>query len=433
MARLIKCPRCQSQLDVTSVSGGATVRCSDCGVMVRVPTGSTGVRPAVPASAPQPVAAPAARSGGKSTALFKKMAGTRAPGGSRLPSRASVDAEQRGGRMPMRRGGQSMSPAALSGIIIGVMVLLCLGGVFLYSSRQAQIEANAEAKRMKNEQIKKDNERKLEEYRKQTEADEAAEKAEKAAEKAGKKPALQKDASGAYKAPATFEPGAKNQVKGGASITTDPTLLKEFESLVSGGKLDTVIAEPGKWFNAMLVSFLSDNETVARGAFQAIHDMCKAKNITTDSGKNPVRLDLFTSAQWRGGEYSHWSDWWEKPQNKLAMGVKDAKLEEEIRTKGGSGDPSKANWDQLMGHLRAGGAFDDPDRPEGKAYRQVEGFGPAAYPYIIKYIDHDEIAMGKAAVKLLNTLTKREGQMPTDATKGAVKAEWEAWAAKQGK
>ncbi len=432
MARLIKCPRCQSQIDVTSVTGGATVRCSDCGAMVRVPTGSTGVRPAVPASAPQPAAAPAARAGGKSTALFKKMAGTRAPGGTRPPSRSSVEAEERGGRAPMRRGG-GKSHAAMGMIIAGVLFVLVLVMIFANQSKQASIAARAEEKRMRNEQIKKDNERKLEEFRKQSEADEAAEKAEKAAEKAGKKPALQKDASGAYKAPATFEPGAARMVKGGPSVSADPSTLKEFESLVSGGKIDVVVSDPAKWFNAMLISFLSDNETVARGAFQAIHDMCKAKNITTDSGKNPVRLDLFTSAQWRGGEHSHWSDWWEKPQNKLAMGVKDAKLEEEIRTKGGSGDPGKANWDQIMGHLRAGGAFDDPDRPEGKAYKQVEGFGAAAYPFIIKYIDHEEIAMGKAAVKLLNTLTKREGQMPTDATKGAVKAEWEAWASKQGK
>ncbi|HEX7899197.1 MAG TPA: hypothetical protein VF950_15635 [Planctomycetota bacterium] len=428
MARLIKCPRCQSQIDVTSVSGGTTVRCSDCGAMVRVPTGSTGVRPAVPAQAP--AAAPATRTGGKSTSLFKKMAGTRAPGGSRPPSRSSNEAVE---RRPMPARGRGSSPAMIGLMVAGGLFVLVILLIFLNQSKQAQFASNKEAQKAKNEQIKKDNERKLAEFRKQAEEDEAAEKAEKAAEKAGKKPALQKDGKGGYTAPATFEPGAARQAKGGASVTADPTLLKEFESLASSGKIDEIVREPGKWFPAMLVAMLSDNEPVARGAFQAIHDMCKAKNITTDSGKNPVRLDLFTSSQWRGGEHMHWSDWWEKPQNKLAMGVKDAKLEEEIRTKGGSGDPSKADWDKLMRDLRAGGAFDAPDRPEGKAFSQVKGFGAAAYPYLTKYIDNEDILLAKAAVKVLNILTGREGQMPNDANKSTVKAEWEAWIAKQGK
>ena len=430
MARLIKCPRCQSQIDVTSVSGGTTVRCADCGAMVRVPTGATGVRPAVPA---QTAAAPApTRTGGKSTALFKKMAGTRAPGGSRPPSRSSNEAVERR-PMAVRGGRGGMSPGMIGGICAGVLGVLAILFFFLGQSKQAQFAANKEAREAKNAEIRRKNEQILAEAKRQALEDEAAEKAEKAAEKAGKKPALQKDGKGGYTAPATFEPGAARQAKGGASVTADPTLLKEFESLAASGKIDEIVREPGKWFPAMLVSFLSDNESVARGAFQAIHDMCKAKNITTDSGKNPVRMDLFTSSQWRGGEYMHWSDWWEKPQNKIAMGVNDPKLQEEIRTKGGSGDPSKADWDKIMGHLRAGGAFDAPDRPEGKAFEQVKGFGPAAYPFIAKYIDNEDILLGRAAVKVLNILTGRDGQAPTEATKGTVKAEWEAWIAKNGK
>jgi hypothetical protein len=322
----------------------------------------------------------------------------------------------------------------MGGIIAGVLALLAVLFIFLNSSQQAKFASNKEAQKAKNEQIKKQNEATLAAYRKQVEEDEAAEKAEKAAEKEGKKKSgLHKDASGAYKPPATFEPGAGRMVKGGMTVTADPALIKEFESLVSGGRIADIVKEPGKWFPAMLVSFLSENETVARGAFQCVHDMCAAKNITTESGKNPVRLDLFNSSTWRGGEYSHWSEWWEKPQNKLAMGVNDPKLQEEIRTKGGSGDPSKADWDKIMGHLRAGGAFDAPDRPEGKAFEQVKGFGPAAYPFLAKYIDNEDPLLGKAAVKVLNILTGRDGQMPTEANKAQVKAEWESWIAKQGK
>jgi hypothetical protein len=429
MARLIKCPRCQSQIDVTSVTGGTTVRCADCGAMVRVPTGATGVRPAVPAEAP----APAAKSGGRSTALFKKMAGTRAPGGSRPPSRGGAEAEERRSYAP-RGGGRGMSAGAIGGIVAGVMVVLAVVLIMANQSKQQRNESTKESNRRKKEEFEKKQQEVFAKHREEEAELDRQEKEAKAAEKDGKKKSgLHKDASGAYKPPATFEPGAGRMVKGGMTVTADPALVKEFEGMVSGGRTADVVKEPGKWFPAMLVSFLSDNETVARGAFQAIHDMCAAKNITTDSGKNPVRLDLFNSCQWRGGEYSHWSEWWEKPQNKLAMGVNDPKLQEEIRTKGGGGDPAKADWDKLMGHLRAGGAFDAPDRPEGKAFEQVKGFGAAAYPFLAKYIDNEDPLLGKAAVKVLNLLTGRDGQMPTEANKAQVKAEWESWIAKQGK
>jgi len=61
MAKILKCPRCQSSMDVTSVSPGSTVRCPDCGQMARVPTGATSlavktVSAPIPASAPAPAA-----------------------------------------------------------------------------------------------------------------------------------------------------------------------------------------------------------------------------------------------------------------------------------------------------------------------------------------------------------------------------------------
>jgi hypothetical protein len=64
MAKILTCPRCQQAMDVTSVSGGSTVRCPDCGQMARVPTGNTSVAvktvsSPIPASPiPPPVAVP---------------------------------------------------------------------------------------------------------------------------------------------------------------------------------------------------------------------------------------------------------------------------------------------------------------------------------------------------------------------------------------
>lgn len=61
MAKILKCPRCQGVMDVTSVSAGTTVRCPDCGQMSKVPSGNTSVRtktvsPPIPAPAPVPAA-----------------------------------------------------------------------------------------------------------------------------------------------------------------------------------------------------------------------------------------------------------------------------------------------------------------------------------------------------------------------------------------
>jgi DNA-directed RNA polymerase subunit RPC12/RpoP len=61
MAKILKCSRCQSSMDVTSVSPGSTVRCPDCGQMARVPTGATSlavktVSAPIPASEPTPAA-----------------------------------------------------------------------------------------------------------------------------------------------------------------------------------------------------------------------------------------------------------------------------------------------------------------------------------------------------------------------------------------
>lgn len=92
------------------------------------------------------------------------------------------------------------------------------------------------------------------------------------------------------------------------------------------------------------------------------------------------------------------------------------------------GDPAKQNWDQIMQMLRPGGGFDDPGRPEGAAFMKVKAMGKEAYPYIIRYIDHQDVMLGRAAVTVLNELTGRNAPgKPTDATKVQIKTEWETW------
>lgn len=64
MAKILKCPRCQESMDVTSVSPGSTVRCPGCGQTTRVPSGATSVAVktvSAPIPAPPPSPPPAAR------------------------------------------------------------------------------------------------------------------------------------------------------------------------------------------------------------------------------------------------------------------------------------------------------------------------------------------------------------------------------------
>jgi hypothetical protein len=85
------------------------------------------------------------------------------------------------------------------------------------------------------------------------------------------------------------------------------------------------------------------------------------------------------------------------------------------------------NWDHIMRDLRPGGGFEHPDRPEGVAFQKVKGFGKAAYPKLIKYIDDEDTAIAIGAVAALNALTGRDSALPKGVTKAKVKAEWEEW------
>jgi hypothetical protein len=90
------------------------------------------------------------------------------------------------------------------------------------------------------------------------------------------------------------------------------------------------------------------------------------------------------------------------------------------------------NWAQIMQQLRPGGGFDHPDRPEGVAFQKVKGFGPAAYPKLIDFIDDEDTAIGTAAVAVLNALTGRDEPLPKGVTKGKIKAEWQEWLKNSG-
>jgi hypothetical protein len=256
MARLVKCPRCSVAIDVTQLSGGATVRCAECGAMVRVPTGSTGVFPKAAAPVPAPPPAPGPSAGG-ATSVRARTRGTEIR---RSPTR-------------IVRPRSSNTGVIVAAIVSAAAVLIVLIVVL-----------------------------------------------------AGQPAAAPAPSRGPSPAPAVVRP-------------PDPPP-------------EPVPAPP---------------EPAAPAT----------------PAPAPVA---------RGPE-----------------------------------DPARVNWDELMKILRPGGGFDDPTRPEGQAFARVKAMGKGAYPYLLRYLDHEELPLAVAAARVLNELTGRQQPLPTPANRAQVKAEWEAW------
>jgi hypothetical protein len=423
MARLIKCPRCQSQLDVTNISGGSTVRCPDCGANVRIPTGQTGVHPNVQAPIPQAAAAGGtkARLGGRSTDLFRRMSSARAPGAAgRPPSRSFADAESRSGGRRGSNAGLAIGAAVGGVVLIGVLI-------FAMTSQSASKERDKAEKAARLKAQQDENRRQNEENRR-IEAQEQAEyeKQQAAAKAAGKPPpSLVKRGAGQYDVPATFEPGASKQMKGAQPLEANDGMTREYESLAGAGKVDELIRDDNKWMLYIINGLLSDVEPVAKASLQALNGICKKQGVTTESGKDPVNVGMANSAYYRAGEFGYWSEWYGRNKKEISEragkggGAANARIVGE--------DPSKVNWTEIMQYLRAGGGFDEPKRPEGAAYARVQAMGKSAYPYLAGFIDNEDILLGKAAVKVLNLLTGQQRPAPNEGNKAALKAEWETW------
>lgn len=418
MAKLIKCPRCQSQFDGTNVPAGSTTRCPDCGGLVRIPSGSTG--PVPQATAPDEAPAPASKKArpGRQTALFRKMQGVRAPG-DRSPLRGGGYADARAGTRHNKGGS---NPMLVIGAAVGALALVVVLIVVANKKGTAAVSKTPAPSPV---------------VYQEPEPVEAAPDASDTKPKKG--PSLRKDEKGAYQASATYEPGARkmSRAQGGeAEQKLDAAKVTEYEGLASAGKVAEIVKLDYQWLPYILEGLVSDDEKIGRSSLQALHDMCDKRGILTEKGANPVNMSLVNSAHYRGGEFSFWTlEWWSKSRNQQAVAEWAAK-------EGGTaavstvssaygGNAEKENWSQIMIDLRPGGNFDDPKRPEGKSFSLVKSMGKSAYPHLIKFIDHEDIAIGKAAVVVLNTLTERNSDRPNEATRGQIKAEWEKWLAEQ--
>ena len=263
MGNAVKCPRCSSLVDVTSFAPGSSVRCSDCGGMMRVPTGRTGVNPAVKA--------PVAGSKGTSTR-------TRAAAVSRPKTRVVGAAEMResGTRMRSRGAPPAKSKSGLYVLLgVGALALIITGAVLFLGG------------------------------------------------------------------PKTAPP---------ADVAPPPVAK-------AAVKPPTVAPKPAP-----------------------------------APAPEPEPAEVAAPPPARGGD-----------------------------------EASKFNWEEALKQLRGGGGFDAEGRPEQVYYERVKKFGKSAYPHLIRYIDNEDPALGRAAVAVLNALTNQTKPLPNDGTKAKLKAEWEGW------
>jgi hypothetical protein len=239
--------------------------------------------------------------------------------------------------------------------------------------------------------------------------------------------------------PGVWAPGARALVdkqRADTNLVRDENLKQEYASLAGSGKTAEIVAQDHKWFLFILDGLLNDTEAVARGSMQALHDIIVKRNF----GKEVLaytqlatasKISGFESPQMRAEEYTYWSGWWyqRSSQEMVAKWANDAGA-----TFNPSPSPSptpvavgSGEMDAIMGGLKAGGGFDQPTSPEYPYFQKLKSMGKSAYPKLVAYIDNEDPAMGRAAVAALNALTGRDSKLPNDATKSAIKAEWESW------
>ncbi|MBI2899468.1 MAG: hypothetical protein HYY17_04745 [Planctomycetes bacterium] len=408
MAKLVKCPRCQEQIDASHAPEGSTVRCVGCSSLVRVPSG------AYPKVTPPPAAAVPKPS--KSTPLFRKMSGAHSPGRSSRPTSSSAAA------VPRARGAAVSTRSNLPlfiGAVVGLGVVIVGAALFLgVLKRREEPQKKTEPKAVQRPREER-----------QTEPEKKPE--EKSRTDNTK---LRKTDQG-FKAPAAFEPGAEAHARAEAEsakmtwrdVTVDAATQSACDDLLRKGDVESIKKEDWKYLPAIIVRFLSDEETVAKSAFRAMSEICVKRNISGavksgDPFKNPINVDLVNSKVYRGGDYLQWAEWWNVKQNQeVVADWKGGGKVEYARL-----DPETADWDKLLSDLKDGG-LDDETTPAGRAVRIIDRMGRKGLEKLVNLLDRVELPEARIIVSALNHLTKQNKPLPNAATKGQAKSEWEYW------
>lgn len=422
MAKILKCPRCQEKIDVTDLSGGSTVKCEACGTMVRLASGNTGKVPQATPPAPPPPPAPARQSRG-TTKMHKKDKGTSrvgpAPGRQtdlfRKMSNAKAPGE--GGR-PRGGGGGGQAQGSNTGMIIAIAAaaIVVLGGVAFAVMKSGDSKDGGSKAASSDSPTKK---------KKKDEP--------KATAKLAPTPPPSTDTG-------VFKPGARGMIDK-MTTPTMPNLTADgrtaYEGLVSS-KVADVVAQDYNWVTYVIDGMLSDNEAVAKGSMEAMHQIIKKRKLDSsqsDLGKNP-NIGGFHMPEMRSGEYTYWAQWYFTVSARNAIASWAAEGGGATAQGGGdspaprvaAGNAATEAWEETLKKCRSGG-FHNSANPEYYEFQRIKGMGKSAYPHLVKFIDHEDTSLGTTAVLILKELSGRSEQphRVTDANKAKIKQDWEGW------
>ncbi|MBI4566635.1 MAG: hypothetical protein HY716_18310 [Planctomycetes bacterium] len=404
MARMVKCPRCTLHIDASGVEPGGLLRCPKCSNEMRTSDSDQKPRSAIG----QKKGSAKDSEGGASkrqTMLFRKMAGARVPGmtGNR-PPRGGYD-----------RAGKEAPKSSMSGVVLwtaaGIVLLIggAIGIVLIANQGEPQKAARGKTKAS----------------RPAAAAPAPPPESEPPSRPRRDEPQLQK-LDGNYVAPNTWERGARVWVTppGFATLDVDEATNQEALGMLAAEQYDRINENPYRYMPAVINALLDDGESVARHALRMMHAFCAAHGIVAEvSGENPIRLDLANSAQFRGGAFSQWAEWWLRNSGNVKGAPAGAAAASRV-------DVDTLNWDWLASRLKGGGAFFDSTTPQGQAFAQIKAAGKAAYPKLAHYLDNEDLGLAQAVAAALNELTGQNKPLPRLDTQAQVKAEWLDWISK---
>lgn len=400
MAKLMKCTKCPFHIDITSIPPGSVIECPNCNTQVRVPTGQTGKYAAVAAKAKTGTGRqPAVKSGGRQTALFRKMAHAD-------PLRAGTRdlVHDRGAAAPRSQGSNT-------GLIIGICAVALVVIVVVIVVASSSSKPGPQPTRVTEEVA----------YDPGAGSTSPASTAGAGTQKpvAGADPNVDYVERGGKRYPVsrTFKAGARNfcMPPKGKEFEIDQSAAAEVDRLLKQGSVQTIFDRHYDWMSVILDRILSDEETVSRTALQVMDRVCERYRIKDEATDQIYKFDwaFFNEPKTRAGVYDMYCLWYKN--NKWAMDeVRAGRDPGEVRE--ATVDPKDVNWDEWMKDLKyyssAGYLSDEydykEDSPGYAKWKMVRAMGPAAYPYLVRYIDNENLQWAKAAVVCLRLLSQKK-------------------------
>ncbi len=418
MAKILKCPRCQEKIDVTDLSGGSTVRCEACGTMVRVAGGTQQIPKTAAAPPPPPPPASAARQrgttkirkpgdktstkvranpgAGRQTELFRNMNNARAPGEGGRP-RGGGGKESGGGS----NTGMIIAIAAAAIVVIGGIAFAVMSGK---DSHKSGTSASSGGEKDSPKKKKKDE-----------------------AKKTPRPPApLPPSDTG------VFKPGALGLIDKSTTpmMKTNPDTVAQYELLAGAGKASDIVSADYRWVTYVINGMLSDNEAVAKGSMDAMHQIIVKRKLEASQSDLAKQANIggFNMPEMRSGEYTYWAQWWFTVQAQNAVAAwREAAGPDATAASGGGviGNASTEDWARSLADCRSGG-FANSNNPEYYIFQRVKSMGKSAYPKLVEFIDNEDTTIGKTAVLMLIELTGRSdaNTRVNEGNKAQLKTDW---------